>query len=563
MALCASGLILPAGAKQARIGASAARPTVGQSSARATKLHERYPAPQIPFDEPIVEPPATDNLAQAIADTYETSPVLGVRRYELRATDDALGSALAETRAQAQVQVSAGYQFTDPGTTTQAGRPLVDRLNSPHIEHNDLGAQLIIDQPLSTGGRASAHIAAARADSLAGRQALRGSEGDLLVDLITAYADVRRDTNALVLRTKNLELLAATLDEVIERREAGELTRTDIAQAQTQLEAARVQLNAAQAQLEQSRAAFTAIVGREPGSLAPAPALPLLPGSIDEAFDTAEQFNPDLAAAIVGERASRARIAAARAEKRPSVAIRGIAGTTGPLAPFDRYEEDVSYSGRITLTIPLSSGGQTSSQIAAALNRNSADRLRIEATRRQMVQAIISAWNQMVSSERNVAAQEAQLKAARVFYEGTFQEYRAGLRSTFDVLYAQNALRDTEIALLANTRDRYVAQAALLRQLGQLEAGKLITGNTLYDPASHLREVERRSSLPWDPAIRALDTIGAPSQHQQTIERPARAPETPAMAPANPATDGLPLMTRSPITPIPGTTGRPKASKRP
>jgi outer membrane protein len=391
-------------------------------------------------------------------------------------------------------------------------------------------------------------VLAASAEIAAGREALRGVEGDLLVDLIAAYADVRRDAHALRIRETNVLVLQATLDEVIARREAGELTRTDIAQAETQLQSADVQLNAARAQLESSRSTFTALVGREPRRLAPEPDLPLLPSSINEAIDTAAQFNPDLAAAIATERASRARIASARSESNPTLSLRGTAGTTGPLSPFDRRDQDVSFAGRATLTIPLLAGGRINALVNQASNRNSADFLRIEAARRQMVRAIVSAWNQWITSDRNVGAQDAQLKAARIYYEGTFEEYREGLRSTFDVLFAQNSLRETEIALLGSKRDRYVAQASLLRQIGQLEVAKLITGNALADPAIYTQRVMRRSALPWDGAVRALDAIDVPRVRPQMIERlPAGTAKsqmaTPAALPVSPelATSGAAL----------------------
>ena len=65
----------------------------------------------------------------------------------------------------------------------------------------------------------------------------------------------------------------------------------------------------------------------------------------------------------------------------------------------------------------------------------------------------------LARARNNVRTRTVQLQAARVYYEGTFEEYREGLRSTFDVLYAQNSLRETEIALLSSERDSYVAQA--------------------------------------------------------------------------------------------------------
>lgn len=493
-------------------------------------VHRRYAEPRLPVDDAPTELAADDSLADAIAEAYRSNPSLGATRYDLRATDDNLGLALSQTRPTAQLQVSSGYDRTYPGAITQAPRPLVDRLNNPNIERNDLATQLVIDQPLLTGGRARADVRFARAEIAAGREALRGVEGDLLVDLIAAYADVRRDTQAMHIREANVRVLTSTLDEVVTRREAGELTRTDIAQAETQLQAADVQLNAARAQVEASRSTFTALVGREPRHLAPEPDLPLLPGSIDDAIDTAARFNPDVAAAVATERASRARISSARAESNPTLGLRGTAGTTGPVTPFDRRDQDVTFTARATLTVPLFAGGRVNALVHQAQNRNSADFLRIEATKRQMVRAIVSSWNQWITSDRNVGAQLAQLQAARIYYEGTYEEYREGLRSTFDVLYAQNALRETEIALLGSKRDRYVAQASLLRQLGQLEVAKLITGNRLDDPSIYTRRVMRRSALPWDGAVRALDGIDLPPARPQAIERLTTGPSQPQMA---------------------------------
>lgn len=515
-----------------------------------SSVHNAYPEPELLFETPPLEEVVNDDLASAIADAIMSNPGLAARRYDLRATDDEIGIALSGLRPTAQLQVSGVYDYIIPGTITQAGRPISDRLNDPHIQRNNLSTQLVIDQPLTTGGRVQGATRVAVAGSAAGREALRGAEGDLLVELIAAYSDVRRDKKSLFIRQKNVRVLQSTRDEVVARRDAGELTRTDIAQAETQLQAAWVQLHAAEGQLESSRAAFVAIVGREPGNLAAEPDLPNLPKSADEAFAIAEYANPDLAAAMATERASRARIAAAYAEGEPALSVQGLAGTGGPGVPFDRREHDVTLTGRATLTIPLVAGGRVRSLVAQARNRQSGDALRIEATRRQIVQAVINAWNQWVTAERNLEAQALQLKAARIYYEGTFEEYREGLRSTFDVLYAQNSLRETEVALLGSGRDRYVAQAILLRHLGQLEARKLLTDAPIYDPAEYNKRAERRGALPTDGVLRAIDGLGAVQPKPQRILWPKPGPDPELRAP-----DQQPGRSRDLAKPGPGTPG--------
>jgi outer membrane protein len=139
-----------------------------------------------------------------------------------------------------------------------------------------------------------------------------------------------------------------------------------------------------------------------------------------------------------------------------------------------------------------------------------------------------------VTATRNAKAQEVQVQAARIFYEGTFEEYREGLRSTFDVLYAQNSLRETEIALLASNRDSYVAQAVLLRRLGQLEAGKLLTVGPAYDPDIYLNIVRQSGAVPWGGLVRTIDGLGAPGGKPQPIERPLSVSSGANTTPASP-----------------------------
>jgi outer membrane protein len=535
------------------------------------RFHPVAPTPipgidrDIPRAGPTVPMPTSpsETLADALSDAYRSNPSLQARRYELRATDEDYAQALAELRPTAELQLDGGYDKTVPGRATQADRPFFDRLGSSIITTNTMGVQVVVDQPITTGGRATADRLAADAAIRAGRAALRGTEGDLFVQVITSYVDIRRDTAALAIRQANLAQLQATLDEVKARREAGELTRTDIAQAETQLYAARTLTNAVEAQLEQDRATFAALVGRNPGVLAGEPQLPQLPVSIDEAFDRAAQTSPDLAQAIMTERSSRARIDAAAAEGQPRISLRGTARLSGQATPFQLRNEDQGFTGRAVLTVPLSQGGRVASLTAQAADRNSADRLRIEATRRAVVLSIIDAWNNRATAQRNIAAQSAQLESAQTFYEGTFEEYRAGLRSTFDVLFAQGTLRDSQIALLGSRRDLYVAEATLLRHIGVLEARSILTGTGLYDPSVAFRHSTRRSSLPWDGALRAFDGAYRERVRQRSLEQPENPTVPPRIVPATSGmtTDGE-LTRTSPSVPIGGTTGNPQKRKR-
>jgi outer membrane protein len=474
------------------------------------------PASGLTLEQPLglpqveVEPEGEESLADALDEAYRSAPMLQAQRYALRANDEDYAQALAETRTTGSVQISSGYSKTVPGQITQSQRFLA---TSPIITSNTLAATASLTQPLYTGGRASADREAALAQVETGRAQLRGAEGDLLLQVVSAYADIRRDDAIIRLRAANLGQLQATLDEVKARREAGELTRTDIGLAETQFELAQSQLNFARQQLDQDRATYAALVGHPPRALSPLPSLPHMPDSLDMALALAEEQSPDLAQAIAAESRSRAQISAAMAQGRPTVNLQGTATLTGQALPYDLRNQDQVFGAQITLNIPLINGGRVGSLVAQAQDRNAVDSFGIESARRQVVAGISSAWSGLVTATRNIAVNTRQIASARIYDEGTFEEYRAGLRSTFDVLYAHAALRDAEIALLASSHDAYIAQATLLRRAGALELRHLLRQPSVYDPVIHLRQAAARGARPWDGAVRGLDSVVGPKPY--------------------------------------------------
>jgi outer membrane protein len=458
------------------------------------------------------EPAGAETLSDAINLAYETNPTLQAQRASQRATDEEYPQAKSGLRPTAEVTASVTHDenqansFFSPGLT------------------NTSNAALRLSQPIYTGGRVASAVDAATADIFAGRQTLRLTEIQLLQGVIQAYVDVRRDQEQLAIAQDNVNVLKRQLDETNARFDVGEVTRTDVAQAQARLAQAQAQLASVQSQLGIARSAYDAVVGQNPGDLAPEPPIAqLLPASVDGAFDAAERNNPQLLQATYTEQASAARLAEAKSQTRPTVALQGSLGYTGGLTPFGQaarspfmdYTRDIAVQA--TATIPLFSGGMTSSQIRQAAERNNVDRIGIESVRRQVLQAVSQAWNQLLGARANLIADQQQVRADTVAYEGVRQEEQVGLRTTLDVLNAQQELENSELALVSARHDEYVAAAAVLAAMGMLEAKVLIPGAPRYDPNANFRKVRHAIGwTPWEPAVEALDHVGAPS--------PSRAP---------------------------------------
>lgn len=497
-----------------------------------------------------------ETLADAIALAYRTNPTLQAQRAQQRELDETYVAARAGFRPTASVSASTGYSRTDFGVptftvpTTPGGAPGV----FDHYETNSGSAQLTVSQPVFTGGRTAAAVQAAEASVEAGREGLRSTEATILQQVVQAYADVRRDQQIVLIRENNVKVLSDQLDETKAKFEVGQITRTDVAQGQAQLAAARALLSSAQSQLQISRANYTAVVGQNPGELAPEPPIPGVPASVDEAFDVAEAESPVLRQAQNTEAASRARIAQARAANHPSVSLQASLGYSGTVAPFDTRNYDQAVTAGATVTQPLFTGGLNGSNIRAALEQNNADRLQIEAARRQVVQQVSQAWNVMAGSKANVLSDEEQVRAARVAFEGSQEEYRAGLRTTLDTLIAQQNLRDAELALVQARHDAYVAGANVLQAMGRLEARNLVSGVETYDPKTSFDKVKHAGAVPWEGVVEGLDSLGAP-RASGPRPLPSAIPASGAVtmiAPATPEPAAPPLSIDQPTSPTPG-----------
>ena len=114
--------------------------------------------------------------------------------------------------------------------------------------------------------------------------------------------------------------------------------------------------------------------------------------------------------------------------------------------------------------MPLFTGGQTLSRVRAAVERNNADRLGVEAARRSVRQTITQSWSALQAAQSNIEATDQQVRAARIAAEGVLQEQRVGLRTTIDVLNAEQELRAAELSQISARRDEYVAAAGVLAQ---------------------------------------------------------------------------------------------------
>lgn len=401
-------------------------------------------------------PAGAETLQEAIASAFETNPSLQIERYRTEIARENLGLARSAGMPQVSLSAGGGYEYVDTNSIVTFGtgdRPIAS-------------AQLQATQPIYTGGRISAGIRQAEAGISAADRSFDAATQDLILDVVTAYVNVRRDREAVAIRKNNVDVTGEQVRAAEDRFEVGVVTLTDVAQAKARLEGARAALAGAEAALVGSEAFYQFLTGLAPGVLASPPPVPPLPASLEAATAEGIANNPSIEAARQQLRAAGAGVDVAQSQGRPQISIVGTAGVQETFGDDSRRDTNVSAvaQGRI----PLFTGGAVKAQVNSAKLQREQARRQVDALETQVRAQVAQAWFGYSASLRAIEASQRQVEAAEIAYEGAKEELAVGVRTTLDVLDQEQQLFEARLSLVAAERDAYVAAHQLLRATGTL-----------------------------------------------------------------------------------------------
>lgn len=413
---------------------------------------------------PAIAQASQDTLGEAVASAIGNNPQLMAQRSTRAVADETLKQARAGTLP----TLNATGSYTTQDLTV--GRKIDTPFGSFPLDGQQDKAQVGLEarQSIWSGGTLTARKKQAEAGVTSAEAQLRGVEQDVILAVVTAYMDVRRSEQEVKIRETNVDSLRTQVQAAKDRFQAGEVTRTDVAQAQSQEAASEGQLAQARAGLAAARASYQRIVGREPVQLADPPAAPSLPATLNEALATAQLENPDVAAAKAQEKAAERGIDVAKGDLMPKLDIVGNAGGTDTIQNETYRDTSVGISAQIR--IPLYEGGLLSSKTRQS--RLEAERARYArmAAERQATAETTTAWHNLIAAREAITASQARVDAAQVALEGATQELAVGTRITLDVLDQERELLAAQLGLVDAERAAYLAAHQLLAATGRLKA---------------------------------------------------------------------------------------------
>jgi outer membrane protein len=414
-------------------------------------------------------PALADTLEEALTAVHANNPNLEEARLAVRAAREDRAQAVSSYLPSVGVSGSAGMQSVESDTTSIFG----PSTTQADLEPTTASAQ--VTQQLFTGFRRSGQSRLAEANISGAQEGLRGREQDVLLAAVDAYVSVLRDQEIVRLREEHVEGLNRQLAGARRRLDVGEVSRTDVAQAQTRLAGARAALARSRADLDSSQARYVAIVGRPPEGLTQVAALPQTPHSLEEAVRQADAIHPDLGQSESEERAARAQVTIERSALLPQVSLVGRADENEDFSVTESRRESASAVAQFSM--PLFEGGYAWSRTRQARINVDRAEARTEARRREVIANVTAAWSNLAASREVLIAANEQVEASAIAVEGAERERGYGLRTTLDVLDAEEEARNALIARARANGDAVVAAYGLMAATGALTL-ETATGRT-------------------------------------------------------------------------------------
>ncbi|MGC8476907.1 MAG: TolC family outer membrane protein [Acetobacteraceae bacterium] len=464
------------------------KPVVGWSALGLSALLSLGTALAAPPPRPPAGVPHT--LEQALAATYLREPALQAERAKLRATDEDVPQARAGWHP--TVVLAGGVGYGDG-----LSRNLVAQFGvgsgwiKTRTDRDVATAQATITQPLYTGGRTTANVHRAKDLVMAERATLIAQEETSLSDAVNAYVGVIEAEQLLQLNINNEQVLRQQLRATEDQFQVGEVTRTDVAQAEAALAGAKAQRETAEGNLQTARATYRKTIGfAPPADLVPPQPLMLPVKTMRAAAAIAAANNPNVVAARYNVAAAKNAVSAAVGQLLPQLSLQAQAFQSQNSGA--RSSDVNGYTALLNLSVPLYQGGSEYATVRQARQTARQQIHLLAGARRTAVQQAVQAWQTYEAAKAAAASTRLAVRANEIALIGVEREHLVGTRTTLDVLNAQQALLNAQVTLVQNLSSLVTASYAVAAAVGRLTARDLRLPVPLYNETAYYNAVRNR-----------------------------------------------------------------------
>ena len=324
---------------------------------------------------------------------------------------------------------------------------------------------------------ASAYVLQAEAQYEAAKQ-------NLITRVATAYFNLLAANDTLELAKAETRAISQQLNQTKQRFEVGLSAITDVHEAQAGYDLAVAQEIAAQSTLDNAREVIREIAGQSIGKIAKldkdVPLTPPIPQDIDQWVELALQKNLNVIAQQAAIKASTESVARSKAGHMPTLnLVASHSYSDSSKSSSISARESTSNTISLQLSVPIYSGGLTSSRVKEAANSLSQAKTTLDQTRRATIRQARSAYLSVNAGIGQVKARKQALASAQKALEATQAGFEVGTRTTVDVLNAQRELYRAQSNYARGRYDYLLTVLGLKQAVGNLQVADMESVNSL------------------------------------------------------------------------------------
>mgnify|MGYP006270498443 CR=1 FL=1 len=410
-------------------------------------------------------------LAEAFKASLASNPTYQAQVEELR-------------QAEAGVEISRGPlmpQVDALGTLVIEDKREFD--NGTVTTNKPRSASLRVQQTIYSGGERMAALRYAERLRKAAEAGLARTEQEVLLTTSEAYLDVLLSERILELNTFQVEVLDKQLEATRSRFELGEVTRTDVAQAEARLASAKAAMVAARGSFIAERAVFEEVIGLPTEDLSWPAVVSNIPDDMEGLLQRSYAAHPQVAEAVALLAAEKQAVKREKSGYLPDITAEvSMTRREGGFSSIGNGDSDEFFAA-MQATWPLFAGGATVNSVRQAEARmRQLDDLYSRA-RREVERELTDAFHSYQSASAELISRRESTRANKVAYDGVKQETLLGVRTTLDLLDAEEELLQARVDEVTARHDRIISMFRLLAALGSLQRDDIAT-MWVDDPAA-------------------------------------------------------------------------------
>ncbi|MGN7614014.1 TolC family outer membrane protein [Magnetococcales bacterium HHB-1] len=398
-------------------------------------------------------------FAEVSASALRENPQIAAYKAALAAAKQQYGVARSSLLPTVSVGLSKGHARYD----WQVGKHESD----PASMDISASQTLFSKSALETMKRVSPYVAAAEED-------LSHIEQSVLYDALAASVGLLQAEEVARLAHNNHQVTQRHLEATQARFQVGEITRTDVSQAEARLASAEADRISAENDIAVNRARFQEVVGMKPPDN-----LAIPEGRSDwlehplKVLVQKLQDRPDVKAAKARLQVENIDIDIQKAGHYPTVALSASGSRSWNQKIAGRQDPVNYYSVGVEVAVPVYSGGSVVSYTAQARSERDQQQATVDQLLLQAVREVEQALLNYRSALAAVRSLETVVDASTEALSGVEQEFQVGTRTALDVLDAQNELFTAQTNLAKSRYNTVLAHYQLLKAVGVLKMEEL------------------------------------------------------------------------------------------